>query len=39
MEDPYIRAEFEATLKQEGVASRMDPEWYKPGVKTGTAAD
>jgi hypothetical protein len=39
MEDPYIRAEYEATLKKEGVASRMDSGWYRPGVKTGSAAD
>ena len=37
MEDPYIRAEYEAHLAREGVPSRMDPEWYKPGVKTGSA--
>jgi quercetin dioxygenase-like cupin family protein len=39
MEDPFIRKEYEATLQAEGAASRMDPEWYKPGVKTGTAGD
>jgi hypothetical protein len=39
MEDPSIRAEYEATLKQEGISSRMDPEWYKPGVRTSFAAD
>ena len=37
MEDPFIRAEYEATLKAAGAASRMDPEWYRPGVKTGMA--
>lgn len=39
MEDPFIRAEYEATLAREHVQSRMDPEWYKPGVKTSFAAD
>ena len=39
MEDPFIRKEYEETLAQQGVPSRMDPEWYKPGVKTGSAAD
>jgi hypothetical protein len=39
MEDPFIRKEYEETLNREGAASRMDPEWYKPGVKTGTAGD
>jgi quercetin dioxygenase-like cupin family protein len=28
-EDPAIRAEFEATLKREGVESRMNPEFYQ----------
>ena len=28
MEDPYIRAEYEETLRQVGVPSRMAPEWY-----------
>ncbi len=37
MEDPHIRAEYEATLAANGVTSRMDPEWYKPGVKTESA--
>ena len=39
MEDPFIRAEYETTLACEGVQSRMDPEWYKPGVKTSFAAE
>ena len=39
MEDPFIRAEYETTLAREGVQSRMDPEWYKPGVKTSFAAE
>ena len=29
MEDPYIRNEYEATLKENGVPSRMDPKWYE----------
>ena len=29
MEDPYIRAEYEATLKKNGVTCRMDPKWYE----------
>jgi hypothetical protein len=29
MEDPAIRVEFESTLKQEGVASRMNPAFYE----------
>jgi hypothetical protein len=36
MEDPYIRAEFEETLKREGVVSRMEDAYYqrpKPGEK------
>ena len=32
MEDPLIRAEYEAKLKAEGVPSRMEPEFYKKGV-------
>ncbi len=36
-EDPYIRAEYEAHLAREGVPSRMDAQWYRPGVKTGSA--
>jgi quercetin dioxygenase-like cupin family protein len=27
-EDPYLRKEFEATLAQEGLTSRMNPQWY-----------
>ncbi len=30
-EDPYIRKEFEETLKKNGATSRMDPEIYVPG--------
>jgi quercetin dioxygenase-like cupin family protein len=30
-EDPYIRAEFEETLRKNGATSRMDPEIYVPG--------
>jgi hypothetical protein len=28
MEDPYIRTEYEATLKKNEIPSRMDPGWY-----------
>ena len=28
MEDPFIRAEYEATLRANGVASRMEAAWY-----------
>jgi len=28
MEDPFIREEYEATLKKTGVPGRMDPGWY-----------
>ena len=28
MEDPYLRREYEATLKKNGVECRMDPKWY-----------
>ena len=28
MEDPYLRREYEATLKANGVENRMDPSWY-----------
>ena len=29
MEDPYLRAEYEQTLKTNGVENRMDPKWYE----------
>ena len=29
MEDPYIRKEYEETLKRNGVPCRMDPKWYE----------
>ncbi|MGQ0568035.1 MAG: cupin, partial [Armatimonadota bacterium] len=32
-EDPYIRKEWEATLRQEGGISRMDDAFYRPPVK------
>jgi hypothetical protein len=32
MEDPFISAEYEATLKAEGVSSRMEPGFYKKGA-------
>lgn len=30
LEDPYIRAEYEARLAKEGVVSRMEPQLYTP---------
>lgn len=30
-EDPFLRKEFEATLKQEGIVSRMDDSLYRKG--------
>jgi quercetin dioxygenase-like cupin family protein len=27
-EDPYLRKEFEEALKQEGLTTRMNPDWY-----------
>ena len=39
MEDPFIRAEYEETLAKEGISTRMEPEWYQPGVRTGSAAE
>ena len=29
LEDPAIRREFDATLRQDGVSSRMNAEWYE----------
>ncbi|MGE3644007.1 MAG: hypothetical protein AB7F96_09160 [Beijerinckiaceae bacterium] len=38
MEDPYLREEFEATLKKNGVPSRMDPAWFvKPNEQDASA--
>ena len=28
MEDPYIRSEYEETLRKNGVDCRMDEKWY-----------
>ena len=28
MEDPFLRHEYEAILKKNGVQNRMDPSWY-----------
>jgi mannose-6-phosphate isomerase-like protein (cupin superfamily) len=39
MEDPFIRQEYEATLRAEGLTSRMDAHWYEPGVKTTSMND
>jgi quercetin dioxygenase-like cupin family protein len=33
MEDPFIRNEYEATLRQNKVVNRMDPNWYLQPVK------
>jgi quercetin dioxygenase-like cupin family protein len=33
MEDPYIRAEYNATLIANNVPNRMDPDWFVPPVK------
>lgn len=30
MEDAFVRQEYEAKLRQNGVPNRMDPEWYLP---------
>jgi hypothetical protein len=32
MEDPFISTEYEATLKAEGVPSRMERSFYKKGA-------
>jgi hypothetical protein len=29
MEDPYIRQEYQALIKANGVPDRMDPAWYE----------
>ena len=29
MEDPYLRGEYEAKLRENGVGNRMDPSWYE----------
>ena len=36
MEDPYIRAEYDATLRKNGVSNRMDPKWYEKPVDADT---
>jgi hypothetical protein len=36
MEDPYIRDEYEATLRANDVPSRMDPKWYVKPVDADT---
>jgi hypothetical protein len=33
MEDPFIRKEYEARLKAEGVENRMRPEYYDKNYK------
>jgi hypothetical protein len=33
-EDPHIRREFEATLHQNGIASRMEERFYQPSSDT-----
>ena len=32
MEDPYLREEYAAKLKAEGVENRMESEFYKKGA-------
>jgi hypothetical protein len=32
MEDPFLREEYSAKLKAEGVENRMEPEFYKKGA-------
>ncbi len=39
MEDPYIREEYEATLKKNGVNCRMDPKWYEKPADADTRKD
>jgi hypothetical protein len=36
MEDPNIRAEFEETLKREGLSSRMNSEFYAGPMADGS---
>ena len=38
-EDPYLRAEFEATLSKEGSKSRMEQKLYDGPVEDGGMAD
>jgi mannose-6-phosphate isomerase-like protein (cupin superfamily) len=33
MEDPFIRNEYDATLRKNKVANRMDPDWYLPSTR------
>jgi hypothetical protein len=39
MEDPFIRAEYEQTLKDNGVTCRMDPKWYEKPEDADTRKD
>jgi quercetin dioxygenase-like cupin family protein len=39
MEDPFIRREYEETLRRAGVANRMEAKWYAPGAKVRSMAD
>jgi quercetin dioxygenase-like cupin family protein len=39
LEDKFIRAEYEETLRAAGIENRMDPAWYLPGAKVRSAAD
>ena len=39
MEDPYLRKEFEETLKRNGVDCRMDPAWFVPPNEDGEKRD
>ena len=39
MEDPYIRNEYEQTLRENGVTCRMDPKWYEKPADADTRKD
>ena len=39
MEDPFIRNEYEQTLRENGVTCRMDPKWYEKPADADTRKD
>ena len=39
MEDPFIRNEYEQTLRENGVPCRMDPKWYDKPADADTRKD